>query len=160
MALPRLALLEDVNRLTGLLARGERGDVAEARRITGALRRALAPQPRATGREDEAREQLVLSLALTPEAVVLDCPLRCPVQAIVCLARQYQSDMEMQRRAAPDRPPELRRHDKKRGTTTTRPTCVTSRCAVGARVRLLLGDRPEARAMAARAPRSGDTVEG
>jgi hypothetical protein len=175
MALPRRAIVEDLGRLAGLLLRGERPDIQESRRIVSALRRVFdaRPVPADPALSGEEREQLGIALRfMDAAALVQECPLGCPVRAVVCVARQLQSQREMEgsgtrfardprrRRDRPDRPAELARHDKKRGTTPTRPTCVTARCALGAQVRVMLGDTPEAQAMAARAPRGSDTVEG
>jgi hypothetical protein len=140
-------------RVVALLRRGGRADVPAALEHAQALRRAIRWRP---ARADAA--QLPLALPLTPEAPVQDCPLGCPVTALVCVARQIQSDQELNARD-PSRPRELARHDGKRGRTPSRPTCVTARCAVGREVRAALGDLPEAKAMAARAPRASDTSE-
>lgn len=159
-------LEEDLGRLAGLLLR-DAPRAVDARRLVGAMRRALRAR-RATP-DPGPMECLV---HLRPDAVVADCPLGCPVEAIVCVARQLQSQREAdgtgtrfardpkRRRDRADRSVDLARHDKKRGLGLTRPTCVTGRCSVGSQVRLLLGDRPEAQAMAARAPGASDAVEG
>jgi hypothetical protein len=152
-------------RVAALLRRGDRGDVQAALEHLRGLRRTLSARP---ARKDGVAAQLRLPLALRigADALVDDCPLGCPVRAIVCVSRQIQSDVETKgakttracrRRADPDRPKELARHDKKRGTHASRPTCVTEHCQVGAVVRALHGDTPEAIAMAARAPRETDT---
>jgi hypothetical protein len=163
-SVPRPVLAEDIGRAAQLLADG---DTAGAMAALGSILRAVeAPA------EDHkpVAEQPPLTLRLRPDSRVEDCPLGTPdVRAIVCVARQIQSDMESGgvetsrrcwRRADPNRPVELSRHDGKRGTLVSRPTCVTTHCPVGARVRLLLGDLPEAAAMARKAPRATDTSEG
>ena len=160
------ALSSDLDRLTGLLARGDRADVQAARRVVAALRRAL------TGRRAERvelAEQLALRLRYQSDSAI-DCPLGCPVRAVVCVARQIQSEWESsgrltvfarssRSRLREGRAPELARHDRKRGVGLSRPTCVTARCEVGAAARVGLGDTEEAVAMAARAPRASDTSE-
>lgn len=139
--------------LAARLRRGGHDDLRAAREQVAEWRR---PPLRAVALE--SGEQLALALRLSSDALVLDCPLNCPVRAVVCVARQIQSEAEM-RPARPDRPRELARHDGKRGRTPTRPTCVTERCEVGREVRAAHGDTDEARAMAARAPRASDTSE-
>lgn len=137
-------------------------DVAEAL----ALLRSVLDAPRR--RRGRPYDYPRLPGLVLEEVIVRDCPLGCPVKAVVCVARQIQSDIETggtqtqrrcQRRADPDRPAELARHDGKRGTLASRPTCVTSHCALGASVRALVGDTPEAVEMAKRAPRCTDTSE-
>jgi hypothetical protein len=123
-----------------------------------AAREQVAVWRRPPQRDGEVGEQLALGLRLPSDAPVPDCPLACPVRAVVCVARQLQSELEMKPRD-PNRPRELARHDGKRGRTPTRPTCVTERCEVGREVRAAHGDTEEARAMAARAPRASDTSE-
>jgi hypothetical protein len=146
----RRVLDGDLARIQGLLARGERPDIAEARRIVSAARRALVARPAEP--VDPGQERLHLPMA--SDSLVWDCPLGCPVSALVCVARQVQSELEI------GRGPAVRRSSPaKRGRAPTRPSCVTARCEVGARVRLLLGDPTEAKAMAARAPRASDTSE-
>ncbi len=161
----RRVLEGDLARLAGLLARAAREDVHAARQQVAALRRALSARPR----DEEAAEQLALALRLASDAPIRDCPLGCPVPAVVCVARQLQSEMERKgvrqrttsracrRRADPDRARELARHDGKRGTQASRPTCVTEHCQVGAIVRALHGDTDEAWTMAEKAPRETDT---
>lgn len=230
-AIPLRALEEDLARLAGLLARGQREDLPPARGIVSALRRALRarPQPRLPARArvprsvierdvaraaallgvgpgpvirpklrrkaaleavralqaalgtkpapiepvDTGRGQERLELPMASAALVLDCPLGCPVSALVCVARQIQSEQELtpgtaasakadkrERRAEAGRTIEaLARHIGKRGKTPTRPACVTERCSVGASVRDRHGDTEAARAMARRAPRAADTSE-
>jgi hypothetical protein len=139
--------------LAARLRRAEEPDLRAAREQVAAWRR-----PPACALESAAAEQLVLPLRIASSTPVEDCPLACPVRAVVCVARQIQSELEMKPRA-PNRPRELARHDGKRGRTPTRPTCVTERCAIGREVRAAHGDTDEARAMAARAPRASDTSE-
>lgn len=156
MALPLRALEEDLARLTGLLAlaRREPGTVEHLKRasaLVSAVRNAL--RPRRPDPVDPGQERLVLPMA--SDALVLDCPLGCPVSALVCTARQIQSEQEIGAGARARR----RSSPAKRGRTPTRPTCVTARCGVGAAVRERHGDTSEARAMASRAPRAADTSE-
>lgn len=226
----RLELVEDVGRLQGLAARGDRSDLREIRRLAAGLKRALEarrppapPRPRAAPvpvaaisgdlarlsgllehlrvprTRDAERVEAALRLisavrqALDPRGpqppapapgapplplqglatgIVTDCPLGCSITALGCTARQIQSQLEREgqgsrfakdpkrRRDRAGRPPELARHDTKRGSRASRPTCVTSLCPVGAVVRALHGDTPEAIEMARRAPSASDTVEG
>lgn len=152
----RLRVLEDdLGRLAGLLAR-DAPRAVDARRLVAALRRLVASARR------PAREPgpLMRAFRIYPDDVVEECPLGCGVPAVVCVARQLQSEAELRGARRANRPRELARHDGKRGRAPTRPTCVSSRCALGASVRLMLGDSPRARAMAAAAPRSSDTSEG
>lgn len=149
--IPLRALEEDLARLAGLLARAERGDLPPARALVSAMRRRLrARQPDPV---DPGQERLRLPMA--SDALVVDCPLGCPVSALVCTARQLLSEQEIgssvraKRRSSPA----------KRGRTPTRPSCVTARCSVGAVVRERHGDTDEAKAMALRAPRAADTSE-
>lgn len=111
-----------------------------------------------------------LRAPLDPEATFFCERLGCAgVAYLTCVARQIQSDNEIRgvgsratrarRRTRANRSRELARHDGKRGTTPSRPTCVTTRCEFGAAVRAILGDTREAQALASRAPRASDTSE-
>lgn len=168
----RHELVGDVKRIRGLLARGERSDVQEARRLAASLDRALTARrpPPAPEPDADAPEQLGIELRfVTSDTRVEECPLGCPISALHCTARQIQAQLEREgggsrfandprrRRDRPDRPPELARHDTKRGSRASRPSCAS--CPVGAVVRALHGDTPEAIEMARRAPRASDTAE-
>lgn len=159
MALARAALDVDLGRLQGLLARGDREDVREARRLVAAVRRALAPAP--SVHVEEARPgQMPLPLRLRPDAIVKDCPLACPPQcmaapaALVCVARQVANELELGKG-----PARKRSSRAKRGRVGKFVSCKTEQCPVGARTRLLLGEREDVHEMAARAPRASDTSE-
>ncbi len=142
----RLAL-RSVSCLTG----DARAQIALAEQRLSSMRRALAVRPA----DPIDPGQLVLELPLPSDALVFDCPLGCPVSALVCTARQIQSEQEIGAGARAKR----RSSPAKRGRTPTRPACVTTRCSLGASVRERHGDTAEARAMASRAPRATDTSE-
>lgn len=160
----RRALEDDLARLAGLLASGDVVHLRTARVVVSAMRRSL----RVVRADPVDPGQERLMLRMPSDFPVSDCPLGCPVSAVVCVARQIQSDLETKgtsstrrcvRRADPGRPVELARHDGKRGTLASRPTCVTAHCPVGAFVREAHGDTAEAKDMARRAPRCTDTSE-
>jgi hypothetical protein len=144
-------MAEDLGRLRGLLVRGEREDVREARRVAASLQRALAPSRHP---DDEERDQLALPLRMRPDAIVADCPLSCPPNALCCTARQIANDLQVGRG-----PAQKRSSRAKRGRVGKFVSCRTDLCPVGARVRLALGDVPDAVEMARRAPKASDTSE-
>lgn len=157
---------DDLGRATGLLLRGAPADVKEARRILSAVRRVLLggrPRPE---REPEEVEQLAIGLRYQTDSPVTDCPLGTPdVRAVVCVARQIASELEVGK--GPVRPvgaryfaPRGSRSRRKRGNVASFVQCRTELCAVGALVRRGLGDTPEAVELARRAPRCTDTDPG
>jgi hypothetical protein len=160
MSLARAAIEVDLGRLTGLLARGGPEDIREARRVVSSLRRAVARPPTVHTEEEPTVGQLRLRLRLLPEAIVRDCPISCPPQclaapsALVCVARQLANELDLGKG-----PAKKRSSRAKRGRVGKFVSCKTELCRVGALARLLLGDRDDAREMAARAPRASDTSE-
>jgi hypothetical protein len=83
-------------------------------------------------------DQLEMRLAPAANAVVHGCPLGWGMTVRACVARQIAGDP---REMDADRPVELARHDKKRGTCPDGPHCVTARCAVGEAIRRACGDQ-------------------
>lgn len=206
----RLELVEDVGRLQGLAARGERSDLREIRRLAAGLKRALEarrppapPRPRAAPvpvaaisgdlarisgllehlrvprSRDAERVEAALRLisavrrALEPRTadpvavldlppalplagvlagVVNDCPLSCPVTPELCVSRQIASEREVGKGEAVKRSSPA-----KRGRVASFVQCRTDMCSIGAKVRALHGDTPEAVEMAKGAPRCTDT---
>ncbi len=164
-------------RLAVLLEQGDRAALEAAQVEVVEIRREVSvPRRRAPADESAPHQlELVLALRMAAEAPVRGCPLGCrDVRAVVCVARQLKSEAELsdgtarsakaskrKRRAEAGRTLEaLERHKGKRGRAPSRPTCVTERCKQGAAVRALLGDTPEAVALAEKAPSASDTSEG
>lgn len=144
------ALDADLARIQGLLMRGTPADVRQARAIATSARvhlhvRRLPRSPAA---------QLVIDLRVRALDVIVDCPLGCHnLPALVCVARQIASEMELGKgRPAPRSSPA------KRGRLSTFVQCRTELCARGAATRRLVGDAPAAVEMARNAPHSSDTA--
>lgn len=163
----RTELATAIHAATGLLVPRAGGPgyttQEDVRRAVAILRALRFESARAVA--DSLERQIPFLTPLDPGTTVGGCPLHCGVTAVECVARQIHAEIETRgapttracrRRADPDRPRELARHDGKRGTAASRPTCTTVLCSVGACVRAVLGDTAEARAMAARAPRDAE----